>query len=76
MVPVVMLSSATTFNVSVLEAVAPLLSMTWNWTAVRPAASGVPEILPEEDVSPEGSPPEAIENVYGGEPPVAPTPAP
>jgi hypothetical protein len=76
MVPVVMLSSATTFNVSVLEAVAPLLSMTWNWTGVRPGASGVPEILPELNVSPEGSPPEAIENVYGGEPPVAPTPAP
>jgi len=53
-----------------------LLSMTWNWTGVRPGASGVPEILPELNVSPEGSPPEAIENVYGGEPPVAPTPAP
>jgi len=47
------------------------LSVTFTVKLLDPAAPGVPDILPAARLSPDGSDPLAIDQEYGGVPPVA-----
>jgi hypothetical protein len=48
-----------------------VLSVTFTVKLADPAAVGVPEIVPAAKLSPTGSDPVAMDQVYGGDPPVA-----